>query len=90
MMTQVLAMSDNQLSLAIPIIALGGGFLVALVAIITSAVQKIAQTKAREESRREIAAYVAEGTISPDDATKMLNAGSLAGHIDQFKQKLKL
>ena len=70
-------------------LAVGGGLLVAMVAIITSAITKVAQTKAREESRREIAAYVAEGTISPDDATKMLNAGTFAGHLDNLKQRLK-
>src|SRR5262249_45827202 len=82
--------SKEQLALLIPIIAVGGGLLVAVVAVITTAVQKTAQTKAREETRREIAAYVAEGTISPDDATKILSAGTLAGQIDALKQKLKV
>ena len=89
MLTHMLGATSNQ-EMAVLVIAVGGGLVVGVVAIITNAVQKISQTKAREESRREIAAYVAEGTISPDDATKMLNAGSLAGHIDQFKQKLKM
>ncbi len=35
---------------------------------------KTEQTLAREESRREIAAYVAEGSMSPDDAAKILAA----------------
>jgi hypothetical protein len=65
----------------------GGGIVVAVVAIITEAVRKIAQTKSREETRREIAAYVAEGTISPDDAAKLLAAG---GSIkEQLANKLK-
>ena len=89
MLTHLLGATSNQ-ETAVLVIAVGGGLVVGVVAIITNAIQKISQTKAREESRREIAAYVAEGTISPDDATKMLNAGSLAGHIDQFKQKLKM
>jgi hypothetical protein len=89
-MIEVLGMSESEMRAVIPLIAIGGGLIVGVVAIVTSAVTKVAQTKAREESRREIAAYVAEGTISPDDATRMLNAGSLAGHIDQFKQKLKV
>ena len=38
-----------------------------------------AKAKAREESRREIAAYVAEGTISPDDAVRLINAGEEVG-----------
>ena len=46
-----------------------------------------AQTRAREESRREIAAYVAEGTISPDDAAKLLAAGGSIG--DRIKEKIR-
>ena len=30
----------------------------------------------REQTKREIAAYVAEGTIRPEDATAILNAGT--------------
>lgn len=37
---------------------------------------KVEQTQAREETRREIAAYVAEGSISPDDAAKLLSVGA--------------
>jgi hypothetical protein len=90
MLTHVLAVSENETGVIVTAITIGGGLLVAIVAIVTQAITKISQTKAREESRREIAAYVAEGTISPDDATKMLNAGTLAGRIDQFKQKLNI
>lgn len=35
---------------------------------------KTEQAMAREESRREIAAYVAEGSMSPADAEKLLAA----------------
>lgn len=89
-MSQIGNMGVEQMGVMIPMLAVGGGLVVAVVAIVTSAIQKTAQTRAREESRREIAAYVAEGTISPDDAAKLLNAGSLAGHIDALKQKLKV
>lgn len=37
---------------------------------------KVEQTQAREETRREIAAYVAEGSISADDAAKLMAGGS--------------
>jgi len=36
---------------------------------------KTEQALALEESRREIAAYVAEGSMSPEDAEKLLAAG---------------
>lgn len=35
---------------------------------------KTEQVMAREESRREIAAYVAEGSMSPEDAERILAA----------------
>ncbi len=72
---------------AMMVVLFGGGFVVAIVAIITEAVRKTMQTRAREESRREIAAYVAEGTISPDDAAKLLAAGGSFG--DQIKNKIR-
>ncbi|MBX3377883.1 MAG: hypothetical protein KF678_12875 [Phycisphaeraceae bacterium] len=52
-----------------------GGFGIAFVAIITNAVRSTVATRAREQSRREIAAYVAEGSISPDDAARLLADG---------------
>ena len=69
------------------VVVFGGAFTVAIVAIITEAIRKVHQTKAREESRREIAAYVAEGTISPDDAAKLLAAGGSIG--DQLRAKIR-
>ena len=52
-----------------------GMILAGMVWIVASYTASIAKAKAREESRREIAAYVAEGTISPDDAVRLINAG---------------
>jgi hypothetical protein len=60
---------------SVGIIIFGGGFVVAIVAILTGALQNMARTRAREESRREIAAYVAEGSISADDAARLIAAG---------------
>ena len=90
MLVNILAMTEKEMEALIPLVAIVGGLFVAIIAIITSAVTKTVQTRAREESRREIAAYVAEGSISPEDATKLLNAGKLAGHIDDLKKKLKV
>lgn len=59
----------------IPIIAVGGGLVVAIVAIVFGTVSGVLKRKAFEESRREIAAYVAEGSISPIDAERMLKTG---------------
>lgn len=54
---------------------LGGGMLIALVAVIFSFTRSILVARAREQSRREIAAYVAEGSMTPEDGAKLLEAG---------------
>lgn len=85
-MQELILASFKDADAAVLMVLFGGGILVAIVAIITEAVRKTAQTKAREESRREIAAYVAEGSITADDAAKLLaSGGSIA---DKLKQKL--
>ncbi len=53
---------------------LGAMFIAFLVIIvILEHRQKITKTRERELSRREIAAYVAEGSISAADAARLLN-----------------
>ena len=59
----------------IPIIAIGGSMLLAFVGILAGTVRRIVLGRSVEQSRREIAAYVAEGTVSPEDAVKLLAAG---------------
>lgn len=51
------------------------GTLIAIVAILAGAVKNIARTRAIERSRRELSAYVAEGSIAPEEAERMLEAG---------------
>ena len=63
----------------IPIVAIAGGLMVAIVAIVFGTVTSVAKRKAFEESRREIAAYVAEGTMSPKDAEQILKTGKNIG-----------
>ena len=76
--------------ITIPSVIFVVGGIIAIVAIIfgtiTAAWAKISEARAREESRREIAAYVAEGTIDADKAIAMLNAGLPA---DQANVKIK-
>ena len=55
------------------IFTIGGA--VAIVAIVFGSVTSITVNRSREKTRREIAAYVAEGTIDPDKAVEMLKAG---------------
>lgn len=76
----VLAQSDISQALAqdvemlIPIIAIGGGLLVAIIAIIFGAIKAMATNAEREKSRREIAAYIAEGSMTPQDGVQLMNA----------------
>lgn len=51
-----------------------GMLVIAFVSIVAAYVHKIVRARAFEASRREIAAYVAEGSISADDAQKLLAA----------------
>jgi hypothetical protein len=64
--------AGDDLVMAIPIIAIAGGVLVAITAIIAHAARTTTDRKQYEESRREIAAYVAEGSIRPEDAERLL------------------
>ena len=66
----LLAQSDQETAVFI----VGIIFAFLTVAILSSNWRKVNQTKALEESRREIAAYVAEGTISPADAERLISA----------------
>jgi hypothetical protein len=57
------------------IIAIVLGCTTGMVGIIAKAISGTAKTRSREAARREIAAYVAEGSIDPDKAVALLNAG---------------
>ncbi len=59
------------------------GGLIAIIAIVFGAATKIIVGRSREQTKREIAAYVAEGSIDPDKAVAMLNAGKGASCKDE-------
>jgi|TARA_R110000782_G_scaffold12913_3_gene38247 Na+(H+)/acetate symporter ActP len=56
----------------ITIVAIIAG--VAMVSILMGVAHAMMKTKEREKSRRELAAYVAEGSMSPADAERLLKA----------------
>ncbi len=56
------------------IVAIGMGCLTGMVAIIGCVVGGVMRTRAKEATKRELAAYVAEGTLAPDQAVAMINA----------------
>ncbi len=65
-----LAMNDEGVALIIGLAFLG----VLIYAIY--AIHDICKTRAKEHTKREVAAYVAEGSIRAEDAAVILNAGS--------------
>ncbi len=73
-LVHTLTTDPRELALMIPIIALGGGLLVGALGIIAGTVRRVMQTRAREETKRELAAYVAEGSITPDQAERIIQA----------------
>ena len=54
-----------------------GSVIILIVAIvcITSMIKNVSVERARQATKRELAAYVAEGSIQAQDAIQMLNAG---------------
>ncbi len=73
MMLTLADLFDKLLQMPNVIFVIGGT--IAIVAIVFGSVTTIVVGRSRERTRREIAAYVAEGSIDPDKAVEMLNAG---------------
>ncbi len=66
-MVETLAMTESVFKLAI----MGG---VAATAIVGGITASILKTRARERSRREIAAYIAEGSMTAEQGEKLMRA----------------
>jgi hypothetical protein len=73
---------DSNHMVAIAAVALGCA--VAMIGIVGATIGGIVKSRAREQTRREIAAYVAEGTLDPDKAVEILNAGSTSAIAKQI------
>ncbi len=59
----------------IAIIAITFGSVMGLTGIVSATIGGVMKTRAKEMTKRELAAYVAEGSLDPDKAVMMLNAG---------------
>lgn len=57
----------------VTIVMAGVGGAIAIISIITSMVQSSLKTRQVEQTKRELAAYVAEGSMNADDAYKILS-----------------
>jgi hypothetical protein len=58
------------------LLAIIGGLILIVIVTVVNALKSVAKTRHREQTRREVAAYVAEGSMSADDAEKILKAGT--------------
>lgn len=65
-------LDSNELTLIIVAVAVCGG--ITLVSLFVNLVQGMYRTRQVEQSRREIAAYIAEGSMSPEEGEKLLRA----------------
>ncbi|MEL6311964.1 MAG: hypothetical protein AAFQ17_06310, partial [Pseudomonadota bacterium] len=59
----------------VPIIAISVGGGIAILAIVLGITHNIVINANREKSRREIAAYIAEGSMTPEEGERLLTAG---------------
>lgn len=59
----------------VAVIAVVGGLTIVVIWIVAATVDSIVKTRSREATRREIAAYVAEGSITPEEGARLLEAG---------------
>ena len=66
------AQSDN----FIAVLAITLGSMMGLTGIIGGTIGGVMKTRAKEMTKRELAAYVAEGSLDADKAVMMLNAGT--------------
>lgn len=62
---------DNQI---IPIVAIVAGTTLAAVVVFFGVIKAVSKSKAQERSRREIAAYVAEGTMTAEEGERLMKA----------------
>ncbi|MDQ7012742.1 MAG: hypothetical protein Q9O74_02460 [Planctomycetota bacterium] len=70
----LMAILQNE-DLFVPLLMAGVG----LVWIVLGTVTGMVKSVARERTRREIAAYIAEGSMSPEQGEKLMKAGKRCG-----------
>jgi len=63
-----LPVADNQLLWIV-------GGIIAVIAILSGSARSIFKTRMKERSRSEIAAYIAEGSMTPAEGERLMKAG---------------
>lgn len=59
----------------VPVVAIVLGLSFAGLCVVVGAIKSVLMNRQREQSRRDIAAYIAEGSMSPDEGERLLKAG---------------
>ena len=59
----------------LPIVAVGGGLAFDFFVSIAGMIHSYVRTRQREQTKREIAAYIAEGSMTPDEGERIIRAG---------------
>ena len=67
-------MDESLFKFVIIVSAISFGGLIVLVAIVSDAIRKASQVTHIEETKRELAAYVAEGSMTADEAHRLMTA----------------
>lgn len=73
-MQDTAAFFSNNMDELVPILAIGCGCVIALVWIVLATISETMKQSNRERSRREIAAYIAEGSMTPEQGERLLKA----------------
>jgi len=73
--TLLASMNDPTAEDIVKIVAISGGMFIAVIAILSSAIAGMVRHGQREKSRRDVAAFVAEGSMTADEGERLLNAG---------------
>jgi hypothetical protein len=77
MNTLTLGLNDNELSVIIVGMSILGA--IVMFGIVFGTLRRVLVKRQSEMTRRELAAYVAEGSITPDDAERLLKADIRGG-----------
>ncbi|MDX2114238.1 MAG: hypothetical protein SFZ24_01275 [Planctomycetota bacterium] len=60
----------------IPVIVIVGGIFIAVIAILSNFISGMVRSSHRSRVQREIAAYVAEGSMTPEEGERLIRAGA--------------
>jgi len=74
--TLLASMNDPTSEDIVKIVAISGGMFIAFIAILSSAIAGMVKNGQREKSRRDVAAFVAEGSMTADEGERLLKAGT--------------